>query len=105
MPGKSAKHGQRKGPKNAQSPSVNRTGRAADKAQEAKQRSQSIVQKLRNSANKDSSDPFEEDSEVDEDAEDQAGTPRNLEDAFDMETPKKLDQREGEVVKFLLVDG
>ena len=93
-PGKNT--AQRKGPKNAQSPSVNRTGRAADKAQEAKQRSQSIVQKLRNSANKDSSDPLEEDAEVEEDAEDQAGTPRDLNDAFDMATPTKLDQQEGE---------
>ena len=94
MPGKSGKQAQRKGAKNVPSPSVNRTGRAAEKAQESKHRSQSIVQKLRNSANKDSSDPLEEDNELEGDAEDHVGSPTNLSSAFDMAPPNKLDQQE-----------
>ena len=94
MPKPGKNNAQRKGTKNLPSPSINRTELAADKAQETKQRSQSIVQKLSNSANKDSSDPLVEDDEVEQDAEDHVGSPTNLSSAFDMATPNKLDQQE-----------
>ena len=88
MPNFGKKYAQRKGPENVQSPSVNGTGRATEKSQEAKQRSQSIVQKLRNSDNKNNSEPLEEDAEY------HVGSPTNLSSAFDTATPTKLDQRE-----------
>ena len=94
MPGKQGKHTQRKGENNVPSPSINRTGRATDKAQETKQRSQSIIQKLRNSDNRNNSEPLEEDAEVEEYAEDQVGSPKDLSSVFDMATPTKRDQQE-----------
>ena len=94
MPNHGQNYPQRKGPKKFHSPSVNRSSRATDKAQEVKQRSQSIIQKLRNSDNKNNSEPLEADVDVEEDAEDHVGSPTDPSSAFDMATPTKLDQRE-----------
>ena len=94
MPNFGENYAQRKGAKNVPSPSVNRTGRAAEKAQETKQRSQSIIHQL-NSDNKKNSEPLEEDAEVEEDAEDHIGSPTDLSNVFGMATPTTPDQKEG----------
>ena len=90
----SGKHTQRKGAKHVPSPNTNRSGRANEKAQEIKTRSESIVNKLRSKIPKGTeSTPSE--PQVEDDDED-VDTPKDLASAFNMVSSLGLEHEKGE---------